>query len=251
MKNSVEDYASVIDASQLSDSLAAQLQNFRDFGTETRLVQTQGHLISGECVSVPTYVNEFWTAKQRQASSLHEVSYRACFKSQLPRFFIERLTQPGDVVYDPFMGRGTTPIEAALLGRVPWGNDINPVSLSFARPRLHPPTLDEVATRLEGIDLTDHDEFPEELLVFYHPDTLREICALKKYFLAGRANGTPLNPVDDWLCMVALNRLTVIRLDSFPFTPCRQTKRCLSKHNEKLTRKEIRLRRVDTSSRSF
>ena len=53
------------------------------------------------------------TARQRQASSLQEISYRACFKPQLPRFFIERLTQPGEVVYDPFMGRGTTVVEAA------------------------------------------------------------------------------------------------------------------------------------------
>ena len=73
---------------------------------------------------MPTFVNEYWTARQRQANSLHEVSYRACFKPQLPRFFIERLTAPGEVVYDPFMGRGTTPVEAALLGRVPFGNDL-------------------------------------------------------------------------------------------------------------------------------
>src|SRR5216684_2410741 len=58
----------------------------------------------GKACEVPAFVNEFWTAKQRQASSLHEVSYRACFKPQLPRFFIERLTQPGEVIYDPFMG---------------------------------------------------------------------------------------------------------------------------------------------------
>ena len=76
---------------------------------------------------VDFFVNEFWTAKQRQASSLQEISYRACFKPQLPRFFIERLTQPGEVVYDPFMGRGTTVLEAALLGRVPCGCDINPL----------------------------------------------------------------------------------------------------------------------------
>ena len=63
---------------------------------------------TGQGREVPTYVNEFWTARQRQASSLQEISYRACFKPQLPRFFIERLTQPGDIVYDPFMGRGTT-----------------------------------------------------------------------------------------------------------------------------------------------
>lgn len=52
-------------------------------------------------------INEFWTSGQRQAHSIHEVSYRACFKPQLPEFFIKRLTKPGDAVYDPFMGRGT------------------------------------------------------------------------------------------------------------------------------------------------
>ena len=51
---------------------------------------------NGQAREVPTFVNEFWTATQRQASSLHEISYRACFKPQLPRFFIERLTQPGE-----------------------------------------------------------------------------------------------------------------------------------------------------------
>jgi len=182
-------------------SLAGDLAAFCEFGQPTR--QTVTCFPGGE---ISAFVNEFWTAKQRQANSLHEVSYRACFKPHLPRFFIERLTQLGDVVYDPFMGRGTTSIEAALLGRVPWGNDINPLSLTFTRARLYPPTVEEIAARLRQINLADHDEFPEDLLVFYHPDTLREICALKKYFLS--QVGSPVDPVDDWLRMVALNRLT-------------------------------------------
>ena len=53
---------------------------------------------------------EFWTARQRQAANLHEVSYRACYKPQLPRLFIEKLTQAGELVYDPFAGRGTTAV---------------------------------------------------------------------------------------------------------------------------------------------
>ena len=73
-------------------------------------------LIATGSLSIPVIVNEFWTSKQRAAHSLHEVSYRACFKPKLPRFFIERLTSPGEIVYDPFMGRGTTLLEAALLG---------------------------------------------------------------------------------------------------------------------------------------
>ena len=31
------------------------------------------------------FINEFWTAKQRQANNLHEISYRACYKPQLPK----------------------------------------------------------------------------------------------------------------------------------------------------------------------
>lgn len=188
-------------------SFQDQVLAFRDFGQPTRQLVTTFQDENGLRTEVPTFVNEFWTARQRQASSLHEVSYRACFKPQLPRFFIERLTQPGEVVYDPFMGRGTTPVEAALLGRIPWGNDINPLSLTFTRPRLRPPTLEELAARLREVNPTDHDEFPEELLVFYHPDTLREICALKKFFLTARLSGG-LDALNDWLCMVAVNRLT-------------------------------------------
>jgi len=156
---------------------------------------------------VPTFVNEFWTAKQRQASSLHEVSYRACFKPQLPRFFIERLTEPGDVVYDPFMGRGTTPLEAALLGRVPFGCDINPLSVVLTRPRLRPPTVEQVAQRLREINFDAPGECPEDLVVFYHPETLREIASLRRHLLDLRARG-PLAPVDEWICLLALNRLT-------------------------------------------
>ena len=89
-------------------------------------------------------INEFWTSSQRQAHSIHEVSYRACFKAQLPEFFIERLTSSGDTVYDPFMGRGTTPVQAALMNRRPAGNDINPLSTLLTRPRLAPPTLHQV-----------------------------------------------------------------------------------------------------------
>lgn len=187
--------------------LTEELAAFRKFGQATRTRVSVFRGTDGATQQVPVFVNEFWTARQRQASSLHEVSYRACFKPQLPRFFIERLTEPGDTVYDPFMGRGTTPVEAALLGRVPFGNDINPLSLVFTRPRLDPPHVDEIATRLHGLDLANHDEFPEDLLVFYHPETLREIASLKKYFLRRSSEGS-LDPADDWIRMVVTNRLT-------------------------------------------
>jgi hypothetical protein len=185
-------------------SLAEELAAFKEFGQPTRQTVTVARSGSGE-IAVPTFTNEFWTSRQRAAHSLHEISYRACFKPQLPRFFLERLTQPGDRVYDPFMGRGTTLLETALLGRIPLGCDISPLSTVLVRPRLRPPELDAVARRLAAIDFTEAGEAPEDLLVFYHPDTLREIGALRKYL---RRRGPSWDAVDDWIALVALNRLT-------------------------------------------
>lgn len=157
-------------------------------------------------IEVPRYRNEFWTARQRQASSIHEISYRACFKPQLPRFFINLFTQPGDVVYDPFSGRGTTAIEAALLQRRVIANDINPLSAILARPRLSPPDLAEVAERLGTIPrVQGRRRDGTDLSMFYHPKTRAEIVAMRRYLLG--LDGDE-DAVDRWIRMVATNRLT-------------------------------------------
>lgn len=188
------------------ESFEHHLSEFSWDGRPTAVHATAVQL-GDRSVPVKTFVNEFWTSRQRAAHSLHEVSYRACFKPQLPRFFIERLTRPGDIVYDPFMGRGTTVLEAALLARVPWGCDINPLSKIIVKPRLQPPSIEAVRERLSTVDWTANPECPEALLTFYHPETLREICVLKEHLLR-RLEAGPLDAVDGWIRMVAVNRLT-------------------------------------------
>lgn len=183
---------------QASSPFVEQVERFSFNGARTLREDRAG---------VPYLVNEFWTAKQRHAHPLHEVSYRACFKPQLPEFFIERLTAPGDRVHDPFMGRGTTPIQAALMGRRPVANDINPLSALLCRPRLDTPSLAEIENRLATLDLHAAIDGHEDLLAFYHPDTLAEIVALRSYLLARTASGE-LDRIDDWIRMVAINRLT-------------------------------------------
>jgi DNA methylase len=153
-------------------------------------------------------INEFWTSTQRQAHSIHEVSYRACFKPQLPEFFIERLTKVGEAVYDPFMGRGTTPVQAALMNRQPIANDINPLSTLLTRPRLAPPTLHDVARRLDQVRWHNAEVDNPELLAFYSPRTLGQICALRSWLIERAPPGGDPNPVDDWIRMVAITRLT-------------------------------------------
>ena len=167
---------------------------------------TQVDTISIGSLTVPRFTNEFWTAQQRQASSIHEISYRACFKPQLPGFFIRLLTHPGDVIYDPFSGRGTTAIEAGLSGRCVYANDANPLSRIMTCPRIFPPTQDEVALRLETIP-RDGERADIDLSMFYEQATEREIVALREYLLARRTDGTE-DAIDRWIAMVATNRLT-------------------------------------------
>ena len=177
----------------------SSISAFDEFDSATKIEEYNG---------IRYYINEFWTSRQRQGNRLHEVSYRACFKPQLPLFFINRLTSPGDIVYDPFMGRGTTLLEAALNGRIPYGNDTNPLSCALIEPRLAPPTLEEVLKRLSAIPWEDFNDFEnEELLAFYHPQTLAKIEGLRSWLISRQENGT-IDHVDKWIKMVAINRLT-------------------------------------------
>ncbi len=179
----------------VSETIIANILAFDRIGQETRVEQHS---------DLTYFINDYWTASQRQSNRLHEISYRACFKAELPQFFIERLSQPGDKVYDPFMGRGTTPLQAALMGRHPVGNDINPLSKMLLQPRLSPPPLRQIANRLEEIDWNQSFDVDEGLLVFFHPETLQQIYALRDRFL----KQDELDKIDDWIRMVALNRLT-------------------------------------------
>jgi DNA modification methylase len=168
--------------------------------TRSEVFDINGHRIN-------RFTNEFWTSRQRQSSSIHEISYRACFKAQLPRFFIELLTEPGDIVFDPFSGRGTTVIEAAMLGRKVIANDINPLSRVLSYPRLAVPDENDIFLRLNNINYCNNKTAEIDLSMFYHPETEAELQSLKEYLASRKASGTE-DDIDKWIRMVATNRLT-------------------------------------------
>lgn len=175
------------------------------YGATTQHGASQGAEV-GTSGRVPTSAI-YWSNRQRRGHSLHEVPYRACFKPELPRYFIERYSAPGDLVYDPFMGRGTTVLEAWLAGRRPAGNDANPLCRLLIEPRIDPPEIPAIQLRLAALDLSGPDEHAEDLTVFYHPRTLGELTRLRAYFLE-RTLTRRLDRIDRWLRMVALTRLT-------------------------------------------
>jgi hypothetical protein len=158
-------------------------------------------------IKLQRYTGEFWTSAQRKAASLHEISYRACFKPQLPRFFITGLTQEGDRVYDPFSGRGTTVLEAGLLRRRVISNDANPLCRILTRPRFFIPMEKEVAARLAMILFQNEAKAGIDLSMFYEQKTEGEIVTLRNYLLE-REEADALDSVDSWIRMVATSRLT-------------------------------------------
>ena len=78
-------------------------------------------------------------------------SYLAMFPPTLPRYFIEQCSRPGDLVLDPFSGRGTTPLEACLAERVGIGSDANPLAALLTAAKVKPPTLDQALCRIDDL----------------------------------------------------------------------------------------------------
>lgn len=66
------------------------------------------------------------TYSESAYSTLHW--HPARFASQLPASILGLLSERGQTVLDPFMGSGTTIVEAQRLGRIAIGVDVNPIS---------------------------------------------------------------------------------------------------------------------------
>jgi DNA modification methylase len=64
--------------------------------------------------------------------------YPAKFIPQLAERLIKDNSKPADLICDPFMGSGTTMVEAILNSRRAYGTDINPVSVLISKAKITP-----------------------------------------------------------------------------------------------------------------
>lgn len=74
---------------------------------------------------------DFHNSNGNLLHSMH--SFPAKFPPQLPRLFVESLTQKGDTVLDPMAGSGTTILEATLSNRRAIGYDLDPLAILMAK----------------------------------------------------------------------------------------------------------------------
>ena len=56
--------------------------------------------------------------------------------TEVPEYYIRKLTKPGDLIVDPMCGTGTTLVAAVRNGRRAWGCDKDAARLSIAKGRV-------------------------------------------------------------------------------------------------------------------
>jgi site-specific DNA-methyltransferase (adenine-specific) len=170
----------------------------------TRTRTTRGQLALELPVELPAIAIEpEWKAQQRLwGHSLHPMcSYLASFPAALTHAFIARYTRPGDVVLDPFSGRGTTPLQACAEGRIGVGNDLNPFAHLLTASKVQPATRGAAVTRLTALRLAwaadaerwlalaaavvedpaggGPEPVPDEVVLAFHPTTFAQLLFLR------------------------------------------------------------------------
>lgn len=133
-------------------------------------------------------------------STLQQLSpYVGKMKSGMARVLIGLYSDPGEIVLDPFSGSGVVPLEAVLMGRRAYANDLSPYAYVLTMGKLSAPgsrkvALEQAEEVLRIVEreapLVDLEPVPQWVQEFFHPDTLREVLVAfrilrerKNYFL--------------------------------------------------------------------
>ena len=85
-------------------------------------------------------------------------TYPAKYIPQIPRYFIEKYTNEGDLVYDPFLGCGTTLVECKLLNRDGIGVDLNPIATLVSKVKTQPLKDSEIELIKKFIDFIENGD---------------------------------------------------------------------------------------------
>jgi site-specific DNA-methyltransferase (adenine-specific) len=126
----------------------------------------------------------------RWGHSMHTMcSYHGMFPAKVAHYFIERYSRPGNLVLDPFSGRGTVGLQARVEGRRTIANDLNPLAYVLTKAKVDPPSwsdanayLTELESSYRKAKQTD-PEVPDDIRMLFHSNTLHQIVFLRKHLL--------------------------------------------------------------------
>lgn len=129
-----------------------------------------------------------WSSK-KNSDVLHSLcSYLGTFPPSLAKYWIEYLTDKGDIIFDPFSGRGTVILEGRLCERRVIASDLNPIAIALSEAKSHNIEQDTVLQRIkelkDGYDpiifYNDAAGQEERIHLIFNPRTLAELCYLRR-----------------------------------------------------------------------
>lgn len=119
-------------------------------------------------------------------SKLHQLSpYIGKVKSSIAAALVAEFSDKGDIIYDPFAGSGTIPLEAWKAGRAAIANDWNPYASLLTEAKLFPyVSTEDALTDIESVSVearnaalkVDLRAIPTWVRAFFHPETLRDVA---------------------------------------------------------------------------
>lgn len=124
----------------------------------------------------------------RWGHSMHTMcSYHGMYPAKLVHYFVQRYTEPEDLVLDPFSGRGTTTLQARVEGRQTRSNDLNPLAYVLSRAKANPPTWPSIMRAVDALERSyqrqtqPEPDAPPDIAMLFHPNTLRQLLYLRSY----------------------------------------------------------------------
>ena len=92
--------------------------------------------------------DSLWLIDKRDNSGAHTGDYHGNFVPQIPHQLFTRYTKKGDWILDPFMGSGTSLIEAQRMGRNSIGIDLQPEVVREAYDRIQTEQRDDCTVKV-------------------------------------------------------------------------------------------------------
>ncbi len=127
--------------------------------------------------------------------NLNSMCSRVCsFPLNMPYYFIKTYSNIGDIVLDPWSGKGTAPLAALLLNRNAIGNDLSPEAYVLTRAKLRPVLLSSIKEFLLYLNKKMRDtkavieDEDKDASIFFSDYTFKQILILKKILFSEKSD---------------------------------------------------------------
>lgn len=137
-------------------------------------------------------------------------SYLAMFPLEVPEKFIREYTKEGDLIFEPFSGRGTTNIAAIKNGRRVISTDLSPLAFVLTKSKTIPVDNEGAINRVKELEekykkskikINLNKDLFKDIKIFYSKKNLKQLYFIREEL--GKKFKT-LNEIDNYILAISL-----------------------------------------------